>query len=160
MATKALPFDERNQRDFNDMTARIRDALDLIRKNKNLRATQDVLAELAQCSRRTLSLRVWPILELKKIKDARSNHINAVERKADVRNAVKTDSLLIKQVKNYQAQNGELFYRLQNLEEDKARSIAVISTLENQIQTLKEKLVSLEQESPRKASSRIVDIRK
>lgn len=149
MATKALPFDERNQRDFDDMTARIRDALDLIRKNKNLRATQDVLAELAQCSRRTLSLRVWPILELKKVKDARSNHINAVKRKADVRSAVKTDSLLIKQVKNYQAQNGELFYRLQNLEEDKARSIAVISTLENQIQTLNEKLVSLEKESHR-----------
>src|SRR5689334_18660351 len=103
MATKALPFDERNQRDFNDMTARIRDSLDLIRKNRNLRATQDVLAELAKCSRRTLSLRVWPILELKKIKDARSNHINAVERKADVRTAVKTDSLLVKQVKNYQA---------------------------------------------------------
>lgn len=149
MAAKALPFDERNQRDFDDMTTRIRDALDLIRKNKSLRVTQDALAELAQCSRRTLSLRVWPILELKKIKDARSNHIKAVEGKADVLTTVKTDSLLITQVKNYQIQNGELFDRLQNLEEDKARLVVVISTLEHQLQTLKEKLNSLERENRR-----------
>jgi hypothetical protein len=149
MAAKALPFDERNQRDFDDMTARIRDALDLIRKNKSLRATQDALAEFAQCSRRTLSLRVWPILELKKIKEARSSHLKAVEGKPDVRTAVKTSSLLIKQVKNYQTQNGELFDRLQDLEEDKARLVVVVSTLEHQLQALKEKLNSLEREARR-----------
>jgi len=147
MVIKAFPFDDRNQRDFDQMTTRIRDGLDLIRKKKTLKATQETLAELAQCSRRTLSLRVWPILELKKLKDARSNHIKAVGGKVDVRTAGETDRLLIKQIKNYQTQNGELFDRVQNLEEEKARSVVVIEALENQVNALKEQVQLLEQQS-------------
>ena len=43
MVFKAFPFDDRNQRDFDQMTTRIRDGLDLIRKKKTLKATQEFL---------------------------------------------------------------------------------------------------------------------
>lgn len=149
MTRKLLPFSERNDRDFEDMTTRIRDALDLIRKNKSVRATQETLAELAHCSRRTLSLRVWPILELKRIKDSRSNHTKSIKSKATSPSPVGSDTRLIRQVKNYQKQNGELFERVQGLEEEKTRMAVVIDTLEEQLQVVKETLDASENKSRR-----------
>lgn len=146
---KPLPFDERNQRDFEELTARIQHSLNLIRKNHHLKATQETLAEVAHCSRRTLSLRVWPILELKRIKDSRSNHIKAGESKAESPSSVGTDTRLIGQVKNYQIQNGKLFEQVQGLKEEKARMAVVIDTLEDQLRVAKKKLEAMEKESRR-----------
>lgn len=149
MTAKPLPFTERNERDFDEMTARIRNSLDQIRKNRRLKTTQDTLADLAQCSRRTLSLRGWPIAELKNIKRLRSNQIRSVESKSDAPTSVRTETLLIRQVKNYQKQNGELFERVQDLQEEKARMAVVIDTLEHQLQVVREELEALEKESRR-----------
>jgi len=144
MVAKALPFDERNQRDFDEMTVRIMEGLDLIKKKKSLRATQNTLADLAKCSRRTLSIRRWPIQKLKEIKNERSNGSKARIDKVAASEKSENGNLLLTQVKNYQRQNSKLFDRVQDLEEEKSRSALITSTLENERDELKKTVERLE----------------
>jgi uncharacterized protein YlxW (UPF0749 family) len=148
-ALKALPFDQRNEQDFHEMTERIRCALDVVRNTRTLKPTQDTLAKIAGCSRRTLSLRIWPIEVLKQIKLARLQRPQ--KRRADARSVNSKDSerLLEKQVKNYQRQNAELFDRVQDLEEEKSRSDLIISELETELGILREEVERLEKISRR-----------
>jgi gas vesicle protein len=146
---RSLPFDQKNEQDFQEMTERIRCALDDIRKSRTLKPTQMVLAKLAKCSRRTLSLRIWPIEELRKIKEARSQHQQESPSSTKGDASKFNEGLLEKQVRNYQRQNGELFYRVQDLEEEKSRSDLIISTLENELEELREKVERLEKQSRR-----------
>lgn len=67
-----LPYDERNARDYSLITQNIDDALEKLKENLNLPATEVVLAKLAGCSRGTLRNRVYPIEKLKEIKIARA----------------------------------------------------------------------------------------
>jgi len=143
---KALPFADRNDRDFEEMTARIRQGLESIRKNRSLDPTQVTLAKLAQCSRRTLSLRIWPIEELKRIKEARPRYEQPPTSDTAISVSKFHQCLLEKQVKNYQRQNGELFDRVQDLEEEKSRSALALSTLENERDVLKEEVERLEKQ--------------
>ena len=146
---KSLPFDEKNQLDFDEMTERIRTALDAIRRNKSLKATQSTLAKLAQCSRRTLSLRRWPVEELKRIKSQRNPGLVESESVASAKRTLKAthnEAQLIGQVRTYQAQNGKLFERIQGLEEDKSRSALIQTTLEAQLSAAKETIHELEME--------------
>jgi len=145
---KTLPFDERNDRDFEDLTNRIRNGLDLIRKTKSLKPTQDTLAKLAKCSRRTLSLRRWPIEELKKIKSpafigCQNQTVTAATRKGRGETPL---SLLISQIRNYQDQNGQLFDRVQYLEEEQATSALIKKSLEQQLEALREQVNQLEKQ--------------
>jgi hypothetical protein len=143
---KALPFADRNDRDFEEMTARIRQGLESIRKNRSLDPTQVTLAKLAQCSRRTLSLRIWPIEELRRIKESRPRYEQQPPSDAAISVSKFHQCLLEKQVKNYQRQNGELFDRVQDLEEEKSRSALALSTLENERDVLKEEVERLEKQ--------------
>lgn len=143
---KALPFAVRNDRDFEEMTARIRQGLESIRKNRSLDPTQMTLAKLAQCSRRTLSLRIWPIEELRRIKEARPRSEQQPPSDTTISVSKFHQCLLEKQVKNYQRQNGELFDRVQDLEEEKSRSALALSTLENERDVLKEEVERLEKQ--------------
>jgi len=145
---KALPFDERNDRDFEDLTNRIRNGLDLIRKTKSLKPTQDTLAKLAKCSRRTLSLRRWPVEELKKIK-----HPPFVDRQSQtVAGAIKKGkgetplTQLINQIRNYQDQNGQLFDRVQYLEEEQVTSALIRKSLEEDLEELRNQINQLEKQ--------------
>src|SRR5438270_13232875 len=119
---KRLPFDERNEQDFEDLTRRISDALALIRKNPSIPATQDKVDELAGCTRKTLHNRGWPITELKKIKEERKagkdgrRKNTTVEHRLSAQKHVEREKLLIGQIRNLQRQNGELFDRVQDLE--------------------------------------------
>jgi hypothetical protein len=144
---KALPFDDRNQRDFDEMTVRIRQGLEAIRKSKSLDPTQTTLAKLAQCSRRTLSLRRWPIEELKRIKDERRSRekVSQVE-SPNEEIEHNRERQLIKQVRNYQDQNGRLFDQVQHLEEERSKSSLIISTLEQQVRGLSEEVQRLEKQ--------------
>jgi chromosome segregation ATPase len=63
-----LPFDERNQQDFLDVTGRIEAALEAMRNDRRLKKTEANLAKLSQCSRGTLRNRGWPIETLRKLK--------------------------------------------------------------------------------------------
>jgi hypothetical protein len=146
---KSLPFDEKNQLDFDEMTERIRTALDAIRKNKSLKATQNTLAKLAHCSRRTLSLRRWPVEELKRIKNQRNPEPAEIKSVASAKRILRTtqsEAQLIGQVRTYQAQNGTLFDRIQGLEEDKSRSALIQTTLEAQLSGARETIHELEME--------------
>lgn len=73
MSEGGLPsaLQEKNEQDFVEVTDRIQSALSQIRSNPKLKATQEILAQLASCSRGTLNNRRWPLEELKKIKTAR-----------------------------------------------------------------------------------------
>lgn len=148
IASKALPFDQKNDRDFEEMTIRIMTGLDSIRKNKSLSPTQHTLAKLAQCSRRTLSLRGWPIEELKKIKEP--SHAKGKNEVVDSRSkkskGSESETQLIAQIRNYQNQNGKLFDRVQYLEEKASRSTVVNDALEEQTKALMEKVQDLEKE--------------
>lgn len=149
MTLKSWPFDEKNQLDFDEMTERIRAGLDAIRKNRSLKATQSTLAKLARCSRRTLSLRRWPVEELKRIKDQRNPEENKRESILSTKGFLRTtqnEAQLIAQIRKYQAQNGTLFDRVQGLEEDKSRSALIQKTLEEQLSSARETISQLEKE--------------
>jgi len=77
MTTSGVPpaLQEKNEQDFVDVTRRIQEALARIESNAKLKATQDVLAKLADCSRGTLNNRKWPLDQLRKIKDARKTTV-------------------------------------------------------------------------------------
>lgn len=83
MHGKSLPeaLAEKNAQDFEDITLRIKGALEKIRKNSKLKPTQAVLAKLAECSRGTINNRKWPLEELEVIKHERK------EQKQEVVNA-------------------------------------------------------------------------
>lgn len=73
MSTSGIPaaLQEKNEQEFVEVTRRIQDALARIESDPKLKASQDVLAKLANCSRGTLNNRKWPLDQLRKIKDAR-----------------------------------------------------------------------------------------
>lgn len=62
---------EKNEQEFVTVTRRIQEALARIESDPNLKTTQDVLAQLADCSRGTLNNRKWPLERLREIKVAR-----------------------------------------------------------------------------------------
>lgn len=64
----SLPFDDKNQQDFVDVTGRIDEALTALRNDRRLKRTEANLAKLARCSRGTLRNRGWPIEALRKLK--------------------------------------------------------------------------------------------
>lgn len=141
---KRLPFDSRNEQDFEDLTRRISDALAHIRKNPSIPATQDKLAKIAECTRKTLHNRGWPITELKKIKEERNANKDrkrkntTVEHRLSAQRHVEREKLLIVRIRNLQGQNGELFDHVQNLEEQKSVLKDTVKVLEEEIIVLKD----------------------
>ncbi|PKO40367.1 MAG: hypothetical protein CVU33_02490 [Betaproteobacteria bacterium HGW-Betaproteobacteria-6] len=77
MSTSGIPaaLQEKNEQEFVEVTRRIQDALARIESDPKLKASQDVLAKLANCSRGTLNNRKWPLDQLRKIKDARKTPV-------------------------------------------------------------------------------------
>lgn len=153
---KALPFDQKNQLDFDDMTNRIRQALELVQRSKSLKPTQTVLANLAKCSRRTLSLRRWPIEELKRIAKERRSGVSASNEKTTPNIEKSRCDKLIEQIRNYQLENGRLFDRVQALEEEQSKSAFSIETLEQQRDEMAETIQRLEKQL-RSSKIKLVD---
>lgn len=135
---KSLPFTARNERDFDEMTDRITAGLETLRKRKSLKPTQENLAKLAECSRRTLSLRRWPVEQLKIIKEGKASTKTC--RQNSEPKPLQSDFSVSKQLKNYQQQNGELYSQVQDLEEERARNELIIKRLEQQLGDLKHEL--------------------
>jgi uncharacterized coiled-coil protein SlyX len=149
---KRLPFEERNEQDFEDLTRKIWDAIATVKKSRSIPATQEKLAELVGCTRKTLHNRGWPITELKKIKkerkansDSKPKNITA-EHRLSSENHIAREKLLIGQIRNLQEQNGKLFNQVQELEEQKAISNDTIKVLEDEILALKDVIRKLEAE--------------
>lgn len=64
-------YDERNNKDYDDITKRLNDALDTISGNPNLPATQQEVAKQSGVHRNTVRDREFPATRLKKIKKQR-----------------------------------------------------------------------------------------
>lgn len=64
-------YDEKNQKDYDDITKRLNDALDTISGNLNLPATQQEVAKQSGVHRNTVRDREFPATRLKKIKKQR-----------------------------------------------------------------------------------------
>jgi len=149
---KRLPFDERNEQDFEELTRKIWDAITIIKKSRTIPATQEELAEMVGCTRKTLHNRGWPITELKKIKeerkankDSKSKNTTAEHRLSSA-NHIRREKLLIGRIQNFQEQNGRLFEQVQDLEEQKVISNDTIKVLEDEVVVLKDVIRKLETE--------------
>jgi len=163
---KRLPFDERNEQDFEDLTRKIWDAITIIKKSRTIPPTQEKLAEMVGCTRKTLHNRSWPITELKKIKEERKANKDSkpknttAEQRVISENHIVREKMLIGQIRNLQEQNAKLFDRLQELEDQKAVSEDTVKVLEDEIAILKDEnreLRNLKQGRSRKTN--IVSIR-
>lgn len=139
---KTLPFDKKNEEDFLRISENIRNALDTISSNANLAATQNKLAKLAGCSRKTLYNRKWALEELRLIKVNRKSlkekntanvlSFNKTTEKGDICN-----NDLLDLIKTYKQQNGLLFDRIQDLEDLKDELERYNLVLEEENKTLK-----------------------
>lgn len=146
---KRLPFEERNEQDFEDLTHKIWDALTIIKKTKSIPTTQGKLAELVGCTRKTLHNRGWPISELKKIKEERKDSKpknTTAEHRLTSEKHITREKLLIGQIRNLQEQNGSLFDQVQELEEQKATLTDTVKVLEDEVVILKDEKRTLEKE--------------
>ncbi|HEY0375751.1 MAG TPA: hypothetical protein VGC87_02215 [Pyrinomonadaceae bacterium] len=150
---RKLPFDERNEQDFEDLTRKIQDGIAKLRRTRSLPATQEKLAEMVGCSRKTLHNRGWPITELKKINEERkANKENkqkntTAEHRLSAEKHIAREKRLIGQIRNLQQQNSKLFDEKQELEEQKAALTDTVRVLEEEIDILKDEKRKLERES-------------
>lgn len=71
---------EKNAQDFIDITKRLQDALNKIEHDPKLKPTQLTLVKLAKCSRGTINNRIWPLNELKRIKNLRKVNIDSTSK--------------------------------------------------------------------------------
>lgn len=71
MTSLPVALERKNDEDFLEITKRIEQALGRIKDDPSLKASQDTLAKLANCSRGTLNNRRWPLEQLVQIKNAR-----------------------------------------------------------------------------------------
>lgn len=167
---KRLPFEERNEQDFEDLTRKIWDGIGTIKKTRSIPATQEQLAEMVGCTRKTLHNRGWPITELKKIKEERETNKDSkrknttAEHRLSAENHIAREKLLTGQIRNLQEQNGKLFDQVQELEELKAILTDTVKVLEDEIVVLRDENQKLETElrklkRGRNDSNNVVSIR-
>ncbi|WP_201580098.1 hypothetical protein [Psychrobacter sp. Pi2-52] len=64
-------YDQKNSDDYDANTLLLEKALSDIKGNKRLKATVAQLSEMTGIHRNTISNRVWPVQELKQIRDSR-----------------------------------------------------------------------------------------
>jgi hypothetical protein len=167
---RKLPFDKQNEQDFEELTRKIQDAIATIKKTRSIPATQEKLAELVGCTRKTLHNRGWPITALKKIKEERQakkdgkQKNTTAEHRLSVGKHIEREKLLIRQVRNLQEQNGKLFDQVQGLEEEKETLVDTNKVLEDEITILNDVKRKLETElqqfkQGRSSKTNVVSIR-
>ncbi len=162
---KSLPFDEKNESDFNAITEKIQAALSTIENDVNLPATSEELAKLAGCSRKTLNNRIFPVEKLRQIKTERKKLKEEKTKKrdcyADEDNVKSNEEILLLRVENFQRDNGRLFEQVQNLTEQLAVARDLAASLDKTVNSLREENFNLQSRlratSPENAST-VVDI--
>ena len=80
-------YDQKNSDDYDANTLLLEKALSDIKGNKRLKATVAQLSEMTGIHRNTISNRVWPVQELKQIRDSRKTEEKS--RKEQVRLSTK-----------------------------------------------------------------------
>lgn len=166
MKRKSPGYRERNEEDFEKMTQAIESAIQILQEDPSEQATQENLAELAGCSRKTLhnrekmglthENRILPITELKAIQQARKSieensrkilkRKSNLDQKVTVEAHINREKILIEQVTNYQEENAKWFNRVQELEREKERTARLLKLAERHIDDLKREKKELESE--------------
>ncbi len=109
-------FDDRNAKDFDEITHRIEAALGRIEADKSYSTSQAELARLACVSRSTLHNRGWPIVRLNAIRQHRANQALIKEDERKIRDVpVVSDAEIIR---NLMDQNTILLSRLFDASEE------------------------------------------
>lgn len=124
---------EKNENDYFQMTERINEALKTLRDDHRIPATQNTLATMSGCSRKTLHNRAWAIKELKEIKQARKSKDveNITETSVNLKTKAQIrENLLIEENENLQEQNAILFNKLQESEYHLSQTLKLNSILE------------------------------
>ncbi|AXS84526.1 hypothetical protein [Marinobacter sp. Arc7-DN-1] len=137
-----LPFDQRNQEDFEDVTERISEALLEIASDSKVKATITELAKRAKVHRNTIRNREWPLDRLDAIKLDRKS---AVEKKADQNQPKPVDVLAERLEKSHQ----EILYWYKEYKGMKAMyegASESVTFLAKSKESLKAKVKTLEQE--------------
>ena len=160
---KELPFDEKNKADFASVTAKIKAALSKIENDLALPASGEKLAELAGCGRKTLYNRKWPIEKLDEIKAARKTlKIEQIKKRNNYEDAEagrSNEEKFVILIDNLQKENGELFDRVQHLEEKLKISLDASTALNREVQVLRQANSDLKLESRKHTNaSNIIDI--
>jgi DNA-binding XRE family transcriptional regulator len=166
MMRKSPGYRKRNEEDFEQMTLAIENAIQRLQGDSSEQATQENLAELAGCSRKTLhnrekiglthENRILPITELKAIQQARKSikensgkspkRKSTLDQKVTVEAHINREKILIGQVINYQEENAKWFDRVQELEREKERIASLLKLAERHIDDLKKEKKELESE--------------
>lgn len=142
---KLLPFDARNEADYYKLTDQIESALQKIESDGRIPATQNKLADLAKCSRKTLNNRKYPIERLNQIKtDRKLKSLKAVNTKNLSSTSIPDDSDSFKTlINNYQNEMGLLFNRLQDIEEQNKELKRLNDFYEEEVKSTREENVKL-----------------
>lgn len=162
---KSLPFDDKNESDFSAITEKIQAALSIIENDANVPVTCEELAKLANCSRKTLNNRSWPIEKLQQIKTERRKHKEEKTKKRDCYvdedNVKSNEEILLLRVENFQNENGRLFEQVQTLTEQLATARELTASLDKTVNSLKEENFNLHSKlrsSNAESASTLVDI--
>jgi chromosome segregation ATPase len=181
MKRKSPGYKERNEEDFEQITQAIDNAIQRLQGDPSEQATQENLAELAGCSRKTLhnrekmglthENRILPITELKAIQQARKSieensrktpkRKSSLDQKVAVETHINREKMLIGQVSTYQEENAKWFDRVQELERERERIASLLKLAERHIDDLRKEKKELESEirkTKQDKDSRVVDI--
>lgn len=154
-AYEPLPFDARNEADYNAITAKIQTALQEFEAGKLDFRTQEAFAQHVGVDKSTLHRpgRKWAIAEFDRIKkkrkdEAKISAINppnkvTIEHKTAIENHLNRETLLVNQVKNLRRENSVLFDRVQELEEQNQSLLHIQERLQSQCD---EKAVNIDQQ--------------
>lgn len=128
-----FPFEEKNEKDFIEITEQINKALEKIEKDISIPATEMQLAKLSKVSRGTLRNRIWPIDRLKQIKLERKK-VNKPKKitsghRIETDKYIEKEKALINRIKNYQYENSCLFDEVVDLKNEVIRLNESIKTL-------------------------------
>jgi phosphatidate phosphatase PAH1 len=146
------PYDERNEKDYANITKRIEAGLEKIKTDETVPATGAELCKLAKCSRGTLRNREWPLERLKEIKKKRKekkarkrnritrDHLTAVEVHVEDKNKLKD------QLKKSRTEAAVWFHKFQNMEAENKRLRRANNHLQSTKQHLQEQLDETQRE--------------
>lgn len=154
------PYDERNEADYRELTRKIRAGLEVLRKNPKIPATEKSLAKLSKCNRGTLRKRAWPLEGLRVIKRERKKAAQGDQEDTSSKQPTAEEihledkKKLIEQLDMSRAENGRLFYELQEEQSKRKGLERVVEVLKAAKTALEQRVSELERECAKQKGAR------
>ena len=147
---------DKNDNDFVEVTRRLQTALAKIEADPKLKATQQVLGLLAECSRGTINNRKWPLEQLQRIKEARKAPKAAAK---SAGHAVEKEESRIERYKQQLFDSREEVLVWKSRHDDKASRLSELQemakALQRRIEALTEELAALRRQA---SSGKVIDL--